>query len=511
MNLASFRTYNRVSCFAVAASLTLSSCAGSNGSLSSRFAPALTAAATASCVAQKYSAPLAPAYAKTMWPSEKHDQWRTAAVAGGLPANVRKLRAQNAKLPPVPVWGYVGLDGNIYVLGGQPYLLDIYTKLILGSKESAQTLLAESLAYSNKVTPYVAKVDPTTLSTKILDLTQNHGVNYIGGMLVDSNGYLYAVARGVLYKIDPSSFTIKQSKRLPWAPDSSGKPNSLTSYNGMQATQDGSLILKGFASLGGGPGILLKVDPTDLSIEAKLESTTIAGARLAIATNAGQQYVYTAGATDSIRFLIGTDSFTLDNAFSQQYLYPSTGSTEGTSEVYMGNGVVFSNNTSPAATTPMTAFAQAARDGSTLFSQAAFTSTAKGWDWEMPSGDPYQTGIAAVQDQLSGSISGFQACSGGASLKKLWENDTIEDTIGLAINDKAGQLYADDRHCASKTCTLDLVVLNLKTGRLIARTSVAGTEPSIAQIFVGPNNAIYHLSTDTNRPNGYITRITAAP
>jgi hypothetical protein len=51
-------------------------------------------------------------------------------------------------------------------------------------------------------------------------------------------------------------------------------------------------------------------------------------------------------------------------------------------------------------------------------------------------------------------------------------------------------------------------VLDLHTGRQIARVAVAGTKPSIGQIFIGPN-AVYYLATDTNDPNGYVTRVTA--
>lgn len=461
------------------------------------------------CEPRRYPMPDAPAYAHTIWPSEKHDEWRTGAVAGGLPKGFHRLSATNAKLPPVPVWGYVGLDGDLYVTGGQPYLLDIYTKLIMGSRQSEKSLLAESLAYSEKVTPYVAKIDPATLKTQLLMLPRKHGVNYIGGMIVHSNGYLYAVARGVLYKIDPSTFSIVAWKLLPWVRDSKGQRNPLTSYNGMQATDDGDLILKGFASFGGGPGILVRVDPTDLSIKARSESQAIAGARLVVATSGNRQFVYTAGAVDSIRFLVKPHSFALDDAFSQQYLDTTNGSTEGTSEAFMGNGVVFTDNTTPDAKTPMTIFAQAADDGSTLSSESAFDSAEKGWNWEMPAGDPYRSGIAAIQDQLSGHVAGFRVCNGGAATQKLWENDRIADSVGLSINVRDGQLYADDRHCVKKVCNLALVVLDLASGKELGRVAIGGTEPSIGQIFVGPKNAIFHLSTDTNRSSGYITRITA--
>ena len=201
----------------------------------------------------------------------------------------------------MPVWGYVGTDGNLYVLGGQPYLLDIYTKLILGRHESEKKLLAESLAYSERLTPYVAKIDPTTMAAKILYLPQKHGVNYIGGMLVHSNGYLYAVARAVLYKIDPKTFSIIASKRLPLILDSSGKPDYLTSYNGMQATLNGDLILKAFAA-SGVSGVLVRVDPIDLSIKVKAESAAIAGARLAVATS-GAGSVCVHGGSDRLHSL----------------------------------------------------------------------------------------------------------------------------------------------------------------------------------------------------------------
>ncbi len=492
---------------AVAIVLAFSACRGNAGGSLPSFA-ANAVLGNASCVAKHYAPPTAPAYARTIWPSEKHDEWRTAAAAGGLPGSFNTLHGKIVKLPPVPVWGYVGTDGYLYVLGGQPYLLDIYTKLILGRHESEKKLLAESLAYSERLTPYVAKIDPTTMTATLLDLPQKHGVNYIGGMLVDSNGYLYVVARAVLYKIDPKTFSIVASARLPLIPDSSGKPDYLTAYNGMQATLDGDLILKAFAT-GGTSGVLVRVDPVDLAIKVKTASTAIAGARLAIATNGAHQYVYTAGATDSIRFLLNDRAFTLDDAFSQQYLVTGSGSTEGTSEVYMGNGVVFTNNTTPDATTPITIFAQRAVDGSQIQSQRAFTGSGKGWNWEMPSGDPFDSGVLAVQDQVSGHVSGFLACNGGASVKKLWEDDRIEDSIGLAIDTRSDELYADDHRCTGHVCSLALVVLGLRTGKELGRVKVGGDEPSIGQIFIGPHNAIFHLSTNTNRPNGYITRITA--
>lgn len=492
------------------ASLTLSACGGSGG-WNAPLAQSNASSGQDGCAIFRAAPPYAPAYASTTWPSEHHDPWRTHAVAAGLPTPVRgPLKTLAAKVPPAPVWGYVGLDGDIYVIGGSPYLLDVFTKLILGAPPSKlPMLIAESLHYSETVTPYVARIDPSTMSVSTLKLKKVVGVNYIGGMLIDSNGYIYAVARGVLYKIDPHAFAIVASRQLPLATGKAGKPNKFTAYNGMQATVDGDLILKGFPSLGAGAGIFLRIDPNDLSIKAKLESKQIAASRMTLVTRGGNDYVYLIGATDSTRFLLRPRRFVLDKAYSRQYLFPSTGDTPGSSDAFMGRGVVFSNNTEPNATSPMSIFAQGASDASRLSSQMAFSGTGAGWDFFMVAGDPFKSGIVAVEDQVSGHISAFSACGGGLKTKKLWENDDVDGSAGLAIDDANGQLYADDHKCIEKVCRLSMVVLDLSTGKELARVNVSGNEPTIGQIFIGPHHQVFYLATDTDRRNGYVTRVTA--
>ena len=55
-----------------------------------------------------------------------------------------------------------------------------------------------------------------------------------------------------------------------------------------------------------------------------------------------------------------------------------------------------------------------------------------------------------------------------------------------------------------------LVVLDLRTGREIARVGVRGNKPSIGQIFIGPS-AVYYVATNTDDAHGYVTRVTASP
>jgi hypothetical protein len=180
------------------------------------------------------------------------------------------------------------------------------------------------------------------------------------------------------------------------------------------------------------------------------------------------------------------------------------------SDIYMGKGVLFANNTNPQATTPMRVFAQGAEAGSPLRKAKAFRGDENGWNFFMMAGDPYRSGVAAVQDQATGRVAGYMACDGGASFDKLWENDDISTSAGMAVNYRAGHLYTDDRTCSSKgRCRLYLVVLELRTGRELARVRVRGTRPSMGQIFVG-RRAVYYIAAQTGRRNGFITRVTAA-
>lgn len=465
-----------------------------------------------SCIPSLVKPFRSPAYADTPWPTEHADAWRTHAAATGLPADLDQVRlvTRSAKLPREPVWGYDGTGGKIYVFGGSPYLLDMFTEEILGaSRARIPFLTARTLIASEHATPYLAQIDARTLAVKVLPLSSGSLINYTGGALVHSNGFVYAVSRGVLYKIDPERFRIVRQAELPAAPDENGEPNPKTTYNGIAATADGDLILKGWASSGGGedaPGQLLRVDPNDLSF-AGGPVTGISSARMAIVAGGGGETLYLPSSSEAVRFSIDGSQFVPDPSWTAEYL--GRGDTQASSDVYMGNGVLFANNTSPQARTPARVFAKGAGAGSELRSYQAFERRRPGWNFFMMVGDPYRTGIAAVGDQATGRVSGFLACGGGNAALKLWENDEIHSSAGMAVNYEAGQLYTDDRKCPSKRhCRLYLVVLDLQSGKELARVRVRGTKPSMSQIFIG-RRAVYYLATQTGNRGGFITRVTA--
>jgi hypothetical protein len=58
-------------------------------------------------------------------------------------------------------------------------------------------------------------------------------------------------------------------------------------------------------------------------------------------------------------------------------------------------------------------------------------------------------------------------------------------------------------------CRLSLVVLDLGTGRELARVRVKGTKPSVGQSFVGCD-AVSYVAPRTGTTHGYVTRVTAA-
>lgn len=480
---------------------------------SPEFSPRMSAS-SATCAPTLFTPPSSPGYASTTWPTEHGDVWRSHAVAAGLPSDVasKKLHTAAVKMPPVPMWGYVGKRNTVYVMGGAPYLLDMFTKLIEGAPQSsAGLLMLKSKVYARSMTPYIARINTKTMKSRVLELKRGVSANYTGGALVHSNGSLYAVARSTLYNINPKTFRIVKSKALPLAPKQNGDPNRQTAYNGMVATQNGDLILKGWASTGGGdnpPGILMRIDPDDLSVKAKLVTSIVASARMATVLENGQEYVYFPNGTKSVRIQLTETDFIPDTSWGGTYMDATSGMTTASSDVFMGSGVVFSNNTNPTATTPMQVYAQSTAANSTLNQYAPFTSTNPGWNFFMMAGDPYVSGISVVEDELSGSATGYLTCNGGASLEKLWENDTISSSAGMAVNYASGHVYTDDRECKAGKCRLYLVVLNLATGEEIARVAVKGSKPSVGQIFVG-KHAVYYVATNTDVAHGYVTKVTA--
>jgi hypothetical protein len=457
-------------------------------------------------------------YYDTAWPSEHTDRWRTHAVVGGLPGGVESadLVAMPVALPATPAWGYTRDRDEIYVIGGSPFLLGAFTAVIAAGQPSggpnAQQLLEQAVVAARS-TPYVAKIDPATMKAETVNLTLGSTVNYTGGLLMHRNGSVYAVARSVLYKLTAEDLSIQASVPLPLLLKD-GEPNNFTTYNGLQVTSNGDLVLKGVDITGQSPaGKLLLVDPDTLQITAQIDSDALASARLTLATDGQDEYLYHTNATDSIRFKITPTGIELDDTWTASYRAADSPSTQASSPLYLGrsNAVVFSDNTVPfGVSTPMRLFTQPTAGGATLLQgQQAFKSATPQANFFMVAADPFRSQVVVVEDQLNGLVAGWKASDDG-TLSPLWETGDYRVSAGAAIGYEQGHLYIDDRRCdpAGKDCKLFLVVLELTTGKKLAEVEVAGTEPSIGQIFVG-HDAVYLIASEAGKGQGLLTRVSA--
>ena len=84
---------------------------------------------------------------------------------------------------------------------------------------------------------------------------------------------------------------------------------------------------------------------------------------MAIVDAGGAEYIDFPGKTQSVRFVVTPTDFVLDDGWTATYLNPSSGDTMASSDVFMGRGVLFANNTEhPRRRRRMRVFAQGARD-----------------------------------------------------------------------------------------------------------------------------------------------------
>jgi hypothetical protein len=145
----------------------------------------------------------------SVWPHGRSDAWRTGAARGvGLPVRIgpHSLKAKSVVLPTAPVWGVVYADDAVFVVGGTPFLLEQFTyatKADAGTSLSKRTLAQQALKAA-LVRPYIAKIDPKTMSViDIVRFPRGDTLNYVSGVLIHKNGKIYTLATSRLYEIDP--------------------------------------------------------------------------------------------------------------------------------------------------------------------------------------------------------------------------------------------------------------------------------------------------------------------
>jgi hypothetical protein len=245
---------------------------------------------------------------------------------------------------------------------------------------------------TGSIGPFVAKLDPETLKpvwyTQLVNTVQTGEWDYPGAMAIMSDGFIYVVSGYRIFKVNPVNGKVVQTLKLPtMVYMRSNYPNMPptydttltedavnTSYNGINALPDGTIVVKSLYRVAGctlnGPSALLKcpnaqdvpasnlisVDPKTMRIIDNITLPAFAGARPTITRYHGIDYVYLLEKTSNVvRYSVHHGFFHLDTRWTPVPV-PYPDQTTGGSVIVMSNWIVGATNTIPAAG-PLTVFA----------------------------------------------------------------------------------------------------------------------------------------------------------
>ena len=262
----------------------------------------------------------------------------------------------------------------------------------------ANSMFVYGGAYGNipgNIGPYVAKVNPATLKpvwyTQLLtNSTDGNEWDYPGVLAAMKDGKLYVISGYRLWKLDPKNGSIIDTLVLPTchpgtATNEYNAPSN-TSFNGFNATSDGTIVAKslyraagltnqGPSALGATnanttnipPSILVSIDPKSMRVLDTITLPETVGARPTITTYNGYDFVYMIGSTtngemNTFRYLVYKGKFFLDPNWNGDNV-SLKGQTYPTSFGVMNDWVVFAVN-SLKSTVPMNVIAISQADSS---------------------------------------------------------------------------------------------------------------------------------------------------
>ena len=394
-------------------------------------------------------------YFDTVWPSEHTDLWRSHAVPGaGLPAGFDRKRLTVSSVGlNLPMWGYTRARDEVFVIGGQPVALDTFTRAYVAGQHLTKQEFTASFVGSllNPSVPYVAKIQPSGMRlVQRAFLQQGSTVNYTGGLLMHRNGFVYAVSRSVLYKIDPSSMNIARTLELPLVSGAHPFDSFWTTYNGLQVVASGRLVLKGYHLLNSpsAQGWLLQVDPDDLSIAVQQQEPVLS-ARITIDPDMdGKTWLYHVNGTESLRYEITDSGFDLDESWTREYRSDDSPNTQASSQLVFGKigRVVFADDTLPEPATGFKLYTQpddrSAPPGP-LTGVPAFDRDVPGFNFYMIAGDPFESQVVVYYDPVNGLLSAHSVHPDGF-LEPMWQRDQYRPSASPAISPDRDHLYIDD-------------------------------------------------------------------
>jgi hypothetical protein len=377
----------------------------------------------------------------------------------------------------------------------------------------------------NSIGPFVAKVDPTTLKpiwyTQLRNTVQAGEWDYPGAMAIMNDGYIYVVSGYRIFKVDPANgavvatlvlpTTVHMRTNYPNTPPSYSSTTTddavNTSYNGINALPDGTIVVKSLYRVAGctlnGPSALLScpdaqnvpasnlisVNPKTMQIIDNITLPAFAGARPSITRYHGVDYVYLLEKTSNVvRYAVKNGIFTLDTSWTPAAV-PNPDQTTGGSVIVMNDWIVGATNTVPAAGA-LTVFAINQSDASKVFylqpyvndpippllshafAKAAGGAQAKSWADMSLEADP-ENGLFYGVETLARKVAAFKVTDSG--ITTVWTKIQTTTEWATLIGPKNQRVWVGTdipgAEIPGKNKTETVVFRDAATGRELARST----------------------------------------
>jgi hypothetical protein len=525
----------RVCCLvAVGAVLLLSACTGGRNS-ASKATPSATSAPTA---ASSTNAPWYPSLeAFEHYNSGRSHVFPLASFGGSLhgPNTVHLVRSRKGAYPSGYNMSYLNASAA-FIQGG---------------------------SYGNvkgSIGPFVAKVDPKTLKpvwyTQLRNTQKAGEWDYPGAMAIESDGYIYVVSGYRVFKVDPANGKVVKTLVLPTKVHvQTNYPNTPpaystaltddaanTSYNGLNALPDGTLVLKSLYRVAGctlnGPAallncpnarnvprsVLISVNPKTMQIIDNITLNAFAGARPTITQYKGVDYVYLLEKTsNAVRYSVRNGVFKLDTSWTPPAV-PYPGQTIGASLIAFGNWIVGATNSIPAAG-PLTVFAINQGDAKKVFylqpyagdkippelhkafAKAAGGKQAVSWADMSLEADP-QNGLFYGVETLARKVAAFKLTS--SAITTVWAKTQTTTEWATLIGPQAHRVWVGTdipgAEIPGKSKTERVVFRDAATGRELARSARVPYMTQGSAIQPGYGGSVFFPSA-----NGTLIKVTPSP
>ena len=413
----------------------------------------------------------------------------------------------------------------------------------------------------NSIGPFVARIDPRTLKTRWYRQLRNtvdaNEWDYPGAMAIESDGFIYVVSGYRLYKVHPEDGHVIDTLVLPTMVEMRNNYPTLpasydnfltddavnTSYNGINALPDGTIIVKSVyrvagCDLNGASALLMcanngnvprsnliSINPHTMQTIQILTLSAPAPARPTITHYHGVDYIYLLENTSlPIRYSVSKGIFTQDSSWTPPAV-SNDGQQPGGSLIAMNDWMVGNTNTVPA-TGAMTTFAINQGDASKYYSlqpfkddplapelKLAFATKSPGglqaisWDDMSLEADP-ENGLFYGVETLARKVAAFRI--GDSGIEVVWKKTQTTTEWATLIGPREHRVWVGTDIPLNQipgVNTSDRVVWrDASTGRVLARSAQLPVMTQGSAVQPGYDGSMYFPGA-----TGTLIRLTPTP